>query len=329
MRMKNLILSFVVLMTAWAEGATTVFPPEIKTVGVVMPASVLAKERFDRGVKALEKAGCRVKLAPRLSFEPRASAEDRTADFEEMWLDPEVDLVICARGGTGCEDVAARLDWEKLAKRPDQRFIGFSNVTVLLSALMKHGIGRLYTGPNLGTVGSARGDTLQWMIAAFTGAPLPATQLRAIRKGTFAGKSCGGHIGLVRKCINSGWFPCASNRVVFLERNHSTTVEGIRQELMRIAESGALAGAVGVVFGDVTPGAEVSKPGNWGEAKSFKDPHDLDAARARLELIKAEFAEKVGCPVYDGFVYGHIPIMHTVDFDRVARVDEDGVLTWE
>ena len=308
--------------------STGCLPPEIKTVGVVMPASVLDRRHFVDSILALQKIGCRVKLASRLSFEPRASVEDRVADFEEMWLDPEVDLVMCARGGVGCEEVVDRLDWDKLATRPGQRLVGFSNVTVLLSAMLKHRVGRPYSGPNFGSVGTCKGDTLPWLCRMLGGLPVPDAKLRAIRPGAFGGKSCGGHIGLVRKCIDSGWFPDASNRVVFLERNNSTTVDGIRRELEAIVASGRLAHAAGVIFGDVTPGMTDSGEA-WGTAKPCANPEELAEQRAALEEVKADFARKVGCPVYDGFAYGHIPVMHTIDFDRVVRVSEDGVMSWD
>jgi len=140
---------------------TGCFPPEIKTVGVVMPASILAKKTFDAGVRALEKAGYRVKLAPRLSFDRKASVMDRVSDFEEMWLDPDVDLVLCARGGSGAEDVIKRLDWRKLANRPNQKVLGFSNITMILNAMLLKGVGHPFSGPSISQMSHCRGDTLE------------------------------------------------------------------------------------------------------------------------------------------------------------------------
>ena len=45
--------------------------------------------------------------------------------------------------------------------------------------------------------------------------------------------------------------------------------------------------------------------------------------------VKNAFAAKVKCPVYDGFPYGHIPVMHTIDFDRVVSVSDDGTMIWK
>jgi len=302
-------------------------PPEVKTVGIVMPGSVLAREHFDKGVRSLEKAGYRVKLPGRLAFDRQAPVADRASDFEEMWLDPEVDIVVCARGGKGSEDVIRAVDWQKLAKRPDQRVLGFSNITMILNAMLKKGVGHPFSGPSLGQMTTCKGDTLEWLGKAVAGKPLPPTQLRAIKSGAFSGLPCGGHIGLVRLGIDLGWAANASNRVVFLERNNSATVEGIRRELDVIADSGFLDGAVGVIFGDVTPGAADFGDG-WGNSTALS-PEALEAARCRMEQVKRAFAEKVRCPVYDGFVYGHIPVSHTIDFRRRVSVSSSGLMTWE
>lgn len=325
------MVTSVMLLVASAFVApdfTNAFPPSIRTIGVVMPASVLDRAVFDGGVSALRKAGYRVRVAKRLSFDRKASVKDRVADFEEVWLDPDVDVMFCARGGVGCEDVVSRLDWAKLSKRPGQRLVGFSNVTVLLNAMEKHGIGHPFSGPNFGSICTCKGDTLDWLARALEGRSLPETKLRAIKPGAFSGRPCGGHIGLVRKCIESNWAPDATGRVVFLERNDSMTAAGVGRELDAIVSSGYLDRAAGVVFGDVKPGKRDSGE-SWADAEPFKDAAELQMALEELETVKISFAAKLNCPVYEGFVYGHIPVMHTIDFRRTVSVTADGVMSWK
>ena len=301
------------------------FPPEVKTIGVVMPASIQPKKNFDRGVAALKEAGYRVKLAPRLSFDKLAPVEDRVKDFEETWMDPEVDLVLCARGGTGAQDVIVKLDWEKLRTRPNQRVLGFSNITMILNAMLKEKAGHPFSGPTISQLLYAGGDTLAWLARAIAGQPQPPAKLRALKAGAFSGLPCGGHIALVKTGIDMKWNADAKGRVVFLERNPSTTVDGIRRELDAILSSGFLNGAAGVVFGDVTPGA--AKKGEKGKRRL--PPEELAAAREKVEEIKRDFAARAGCPVYDGYAYGHIGVSHTIDFRRRVSVAEDGTMTWE
>ena len=301
-----------------------VFPPSVKTVGVVMPASIQPKANFDRGVAALRAAGYRVKLAPRLSFGKVAPVADRARDFEEMWMDPEVDLVLCARGGTGAQDVIVQLDWEKLRTRPDQKVLGFSNITMILNAMLKERAGHPFSGPSISQMLYAKGDTFAWLNRALAGAPQPAAKLRALRPGAFSGLPCGGHIALVKTGIDMKWNADAKGRVVFLERNNSATVGGIRRELDAILKSGYLTGAAGVVFGDVTPGAK--DKGEKGKRTLAQEK--LAAARAEVEAIKRDFAARAGCPVYDGYAYGHVAVSHAIDFRRTVSVSEDGTMTW-
>ena len=317
--MKNRVLPLPVSLRAGAFGAlaslalvaaaaepdfTNVFPPSVKTVGVVMPASILAKAKFDAGVAALRKAGYAVKVAPRLSFGKVAPVEDRVKDFEETWMDPEVDLVLCARGGSGAEKVMGKLDWEKLRARPDQKVLGFSNITMLLNAMLKERAGHPISGPSISQMLYAKGDTLEWLCRTVAGAPQPVAKLRALRPGAFSGLPCGGHIHYVRMAADMKWNADARGRVVFLERNNSAPAGDVRKELDAILKSGCLRGAAGVIFGDVSYGAEA-------------------------EALKRDFAARAECPVYDGYAYGHEPVSHAIDFRRCVSVAENGTMTWE
>ena len=314
----SLVLAAVAAVALDLHG---VFPPEVKTVGVVMPASILAKEKFDRGVAALREAGYRVKLAPRLSFDRTASVADRAKDFEEMWMDPEVDLVLCARGGSGAEHVIGKLDWERLRTRPDQKVLGFSNITMILNAMLKERAGHPFSGPSISQMLYAKGDTFEWLSRAIAGKPQPAAKLRALKPGAFSGLPCGGHIALVKMGIALKRTAAAKGRVVFLERSNSATPEEIRRELASLVASGWLDGAAGVVFGDVTPKV-AGKSGKPSAAETA-------AAHEQVEAVERDFARKLPCPVYCGYAYGHEPVSHAIDFRRRVSVDESGVMTWE
>ena len=67
------------------------FPADVKTVGIVMPSSVLKNEKLEQGVRALERAGYKVKLGDHVrGVTERPPLAARVSDFEKMWLDPEV-----------------------------------------------------------------------------------------------------------------------------------------------------------------------------------------------------------------------------------------------
>ena len=294
---------------------TGCFPPDVRTVAIVMPASILPKAEFDRGVAQLKAAGYRIKLAPRLDFKKVAPVEDRVADLEEAWMDPEVDLVLCARGGQGAEDLLPKLDWAKLRTRR-QRVLGFSNITWLLNAMLKEEAGHPFSGPTLWNFIRADSATFSWLSASLGGGILPALKLRPLRAGACRGKPCGGHIAMLSRALPLGWTSDTKGRIVFLERSVRAPAV-IREELDALVAGGYFTNCAGVVFGDITPGDADGKHLS-GEA--------LKAGRAEVLQIKKDFAEKMACPVWDGYPYGHVPLNCAIDFLREASISEDGVL---
>ena len=286
-------------------------PASIETVGVVMPASICKKPAFNVYVAALEEAGCKVKLAPRLDFERVAPAEDRAKDFEEMWMDPEVDLVLCARGGKGSEQILPFLDWDRLRTRK-QRVLGFSNITRLLNAMAKEGAGEPFSGPTMSQFRYCDRATLSWLNKAIARAKMPELKLRPLRAGACEGLACGGHVAILRDAVKAGQALSAKGRIVFLECGNRTPEE-VENALSELADCGYFKDAAGVVFGDITVNMPVSKA----------------EKASKVEEIKKAFAEKASCPVFDGYPYGHVPRSFTIDFNRRHLIASDGVMTLE
>ena len=73
----------------------------------------------------------------------------------------------------------------------------------------------------------------------------------------------------------------------------------------------------GVVFGDMAAG------GPKGTRLSEKA---REAAEAEMARIRKDFADKMTCPVYEDYPYGHVPISYAIDFLRVKTITADGVL---
>ena len=317
------LLSLLAACGAAAMDLRGVFPARVKTVGVVMPASVMDRAKFDAGVAALRAAGYRVKLAPRLKFDGLASPQDRAADLADMWTDPEVDLVLCARGGSLVERIVPYIDWDRLRTRPGQTFLGFSDITVLHNALLKEGVGRPVSGPMISSFPRMLPETRDWLVRALDGRPQPPVRLRVLRAGVCSGLPCGGHAHRFLIANRLGVSGCAKGKVVFLESEESIGLTLLGGTLDYMATSGVLDGCAGVVFGDMTPGLEGLVRADETEADA------LSRARGEVERMKRRFADRMACPVYDGFDYGHGRVNLAVDHLRRVSVDADGTMRWE
>lgn len=112
-------------------------------VRFVSPASPVSRDKV--GIKTLEDLGLIVEYGAHVfdvdeTFDYLAGKdEDRLADINEALQDPGIKAIIATRGGKGAYRIADGLDFEAARKNP-KLLIGFSEITILHMALMKHGI---------------------------------------------------------------------------------------------------------------------------------------------------------------------------------------------
>src|SRR5204862_5180016 len=103
-------------------------------IGIAAPASPIREDLLARGEEALVALGFRTRRAPHLLARDRYTAgtvAERLADFEDLLLDPEVRVVMFARGGYGSPHLLPLLDPERLRKDP-KALVGASDLTAIL-----------------------------------------------------------------------------------------------------------------------------------------------------------------------------------------------------
>jgi len=103
------------------------------TIGIVSPASSIAQDRLDRGCQILRELGFRVNLGEGVLDRLKCYAgtdEARAKRLAAAFADPQIDGIVCAAGGVGCERLYPYLDFDAIRQNP-KVFIGFSNITLL------------------------------------------------------------------------------------------------------------------------------------------------------------------------------------------------------
>ncbi|NJW55696.1 S66 peptidase family protein, partial [Salinimicrobium oceani] len=96
-------------------------------------------EPYEIAVESMEAMGLKVKLGEHVRTRHGHLAgtdEQRAAEFNEMWRDPDVDAIICLRGGSGAARILPLLDYEMIEKNP-KIFIGYSDITAIHLAIYK------------------------------------------------------------------------------------------------------------------------------------------------------------------------------------------------
>ena len=287
-----------------------VFPTEVKTIACISPASYPGNPSHRRGVALLKTAGYKVKIMPNAFKEPQtpgatgAPLADRLSDFYAAWNDPEVDMILCVRGGRGCEELIANLDWGKLQPRKNLYFQGYSDATLLTAALLSKGYGHPVAGPMAGSMSGLYAPYIKEMKAMYHGESVGPFKLTPLVPGDCAGLPLSGLLERLWRVSRSNFCPDTTGRIVFIEVVGSKP-ELIREHLQGLLERKFFAHAAGVVF-----------------------CHFIRSGRmAEIDAVLDEFAPKFGVPVYTGFPFGHSPECCTIDFSRKVVI-KNGELTF-
>lgn len=286
-----------------------VFPDGVGTVACISPASYPGNPKHRRGVELLEKAGLEVKVMPHAFARPEPGKKSaplayRLEDFYSAWNDPEVDMIVCIRGGGGSGELLENLDWNRLEKRPDLYFQGFSDITLITGALLAKGYGHPVAGPMAGGLPGLRAPCIAEMKAMYHGEAVGPCKVETLVAGNFSGFPLTGHLKRLVTLAKSDYRPDVRGRVVFIESVRSTP-EKIREQLRMLVGRGFFDGAAGVVF------CQFVKCGE----------------KEEVDAVLREMAPELGVSVCRGFPFGHSSRCATIDFRRRVVV-EDGMLTF-
>ena len=122
-----------------------------QTVGIISPSAASAdRMEYTFAKEAMEAMGLKVKVGS--NFKNRfghlaGTDEERAADFNAMFADPEVKAIICLRGGSGAARILPLIDYEQVKANP-KPLLGYSDITALHCALYSQTGLISFHGPN-------------------------------------------------------------------------------------------------------------------------------------------------------------------------------------
>ena len=286
-------------------------------VAIVAPASPWEnRSELLRAVAAIEEWGLRVRLGEHANDRHGYLAgrdEDRAADVNAAFADPEVRAVLCFQGGYGSPRMIRHLDRDVIAANP-KILAGYSDITALHLAV--HAWASTITFYSNGASGLGAPETTSFSKetlhkALFTDEPYGEIghnpddpYVRAIRGGTASGRLIGGCAGLLSTSIGTAYEVDTRDRIVVLEEIELDT-EDFDAILMHLLNTGKLQAAAGIVVGDV----KTKKSGYVTELST--------------EDVVEELLGPLGVPVLMGLPIGHGKHHATVPLGAHAILDAD------
>jgi muramoyltetrapeptide carboxypeptidase len=227
-------------------------------LGVLAPSCCAKPGCLGRGVRALERAGFNVILDPEVEMLPRFTRtedERRAENLMGMWLNPQVDAIICSTGGYGAVRLLPHLDPRIFRKNP-KSFVGYSDITVLHVWLMQQAGLRCFHGPTVDDlVPSVRDPSMASLLTALT-TPCPTGKLgRELSRGVVAGKATGrlvgGNFSLIQQTIGTPYQIDLEGAILFIEETRDP-MSFVDERLVHLRAAGLLQKVAGIVFGQLS-----------------------------------------------------------------------------
>ncbi len=133
-------------------------------LALIAPAAAVAEDILEATLAQLDVLDVRYHLGRHVRARHRYLAgtpEQRLEDLHQAFTLPDIAAVWCLRGGYGCAQLVAEIDWALLRQASARPLIGFSDLSILLEAFAQQGLPAIH-----GPVATALGHQ---MLSAPTG----------------------------------------------------------------------------------------------------------------------------------------------------------------
>jgi muramoyltetrapeptide carboxypeptidase len=295
----------VILPTAMQQG---------DTIGLVAPSGpIIHQDNLDKGIQILKDAGYKLKFYRDFGNTEgylAGSDQERADEFNSIWSDPEVKAVIAARGGYGSLRMLDMLDLEHVQKNP-KILIGFSDLTVLLTAIHKITGMVTFHGPVVTTLASIDQTSRKSFFDALSGNILPSIspdRLTIVQNGQADGILLGGNLTTLAHLLATPYDTSWQDVILFIEDIGESPYR-LDRLLTHLAKAQKLDNLSGLIIGTFT------------ETDTTESP---DLAKCICERI-LELVGDQDIPIWADFPVGHgsrnltLPLGIRVQMDSTGR----------
>lgn len=288
------------------------------TIGVIAPSFPVKPEEKPKIVDYLRAAGYRVKLGRTveelMNFHGylAGDAKLRAEDVNRMFADPEVDGIICARGGYGSSHTMEYLDLDLIKENP-KAFIGFSDITNFHSILNRFCDLVTFHGPMVlsnmlkGSDDYSRKSLYEAlsMTDTYTFKNPKEEPFRVLTAGKAEGMITGGNISLLARSLGTFYEPETEGKILFLE-DVEESIPSIDMMITQLEQAGKMEDIRGVLIG------------NFAECTNDR----YDGSYKMDEFLKDRFAGYT-VPVMANVCSGHERPMGTIPMGTICEMDTE------
>jgi len=281
-------------------------------IQIVAPAKRIDTSSVQLAKETLENAGFAVSISQYCLGAHHyfsGTVEERLSDLQSALNNPEVNAILCARGGYGCVQLVDQLDWLAFNANP-KWIIGFSDVTVLHQHLQSTKIGSIHGTMPL-NFGDHSSEALTTLISALEGKPysIEAPNSMYNIEGNATGALIGGNLAIIASLIGTNGQPDFTDSILFIEEV-GEPLYSIDRMFYNLKKAGILSKIKGLIVGGMT---------------SMKDS-EIPYGSSLEEIIVAH-TKVLNIPVGFKFPAGHIDDNRALVFGASVTLNVNAVST--
>ncbi|MCE2742385.1 MAG: LD-carboxypeptidase [Fluviicola sp.] len=185
--------------------------------------------------------------------------EERTADFQYGIDHPEVQAIVCARGGYGCVRIVDRIQWAGILREP-KWIIGFSDVTVFHQRMQRFGLPSIHGTMPLNFKENSQDSftTLEkaWANESYS---ISSTFTSSNKQGSSEGQLVGGNLSILYSLLGTDDQINYENSILFIE-DLAEQIYHLDRMLFAFAKAGIFDKIKGLIVGGMTDMKDTAVP---------------------------------------------------------------------
>jgi len=221
-------------------------------VAVIAPSGRVEKARLEAGVACLRAMGFEPVLGDNVlkrNLHQAGLDDERLSDLLWSLTDPDIQGVICARGGEGATSL---LPWLEAAEVEPRVFCGYSDVTAIHAWLQRNGWVTFH-GPMVAVEMANGGFDMNSFIGEVTGVRTEhSIPVRFLRSGQAEGVLSGGCLSLLAALAGTEWsLPWKGPSILLIEDTGEPPYK-LHRMLTQLRDSQSLRDVRGIIFGSMS-----------------------------------------------------------------------------
>ena len=282
------------------------------TIGIVSPSYWLDGKILSLTSKYFANLGYKLKFGKSndLKWGPFAGLpEQRADDINEMFGSSDIDAIFCARGGYGANRVLPLLDYNLIKENP-KIFIGYSDITALLTSITQKTSLVTFHGPMLTTYRDSWVEyNYSLMQRVLTGEKFikiyspEGLETKILKHGVASGPLWGGNMCLLVNRLGTDDSLNTDGTILFLE-DIDEYLYSFERMLVHMREAGMFDNIKGLIFGEL------------------KDMKDQEVKFERnIDQIILDICGDLNIPILSNFPCGHGKFQSTLPLSINTEID--------